>query len=314
MRSPLATAALWALIYIAICVPYIWFSGQWAEAIASSAEHLKRIEAAKGTLFVLVTGALFFVMSLAVWRRIRANENIIRRQQQSLLASERKVVAGMYAATMAHDLNNLLMCLSALVECLKKPVREEAALARIRHDIETATASLSHLAACVSASAKEVFPDIRVPTPLGATVARVVALARKHPDVRRCAIALFEDHGASPNCNAALLEEALLNLIINAAQAAGPHGHIDIRSARSDGCAVVQIHDDGPGVADHLIPAIFDPCFTTKSAGSGLGLLAVRTFALSHGGSITVGKSPLGGALFELRFPVDPAPVRPAPR
>lgn len=311
VRSPLKIAAVWALAYIALCVPYIWFSGQWADAIAANAGDLKKIEAWKGTAFVLATGAMFFAMSLAVWRRIRSNEALILRQQQSLLAGERKAVAAMCAATMTHDLNNLLMCLTGFVDTLKAPVRNEVLLARTRCDIEAAVGDISQLATRIAAAAKDVLPEERALTDLSAAVGRVVSLARKHPDVRRCAITSPYIEVIHTRCNRLLLEEALLNIVINAAQAAGWKGHIDIRVARTNGTAVVQVHDDGPGISEDLLHRVFDPCFTTKASGSGLGLLAARTFALSHGGSISAAKSPLGGALFELRFPISDEPAGP---
>jgi signal transduction histidine kinase len=132
-----------------------------------------------------------------------------------------------------------------------------------------------------------------------------VAIARKHPDTRFSRISIPEIPALSLVLNRVLLEEAILNLLINAAQATGPNGRIELRVRREADHVLLAVHDDGPGVPEDQIESIFDPCFTTKPNGSGIGLVAVKAFAASCGGSIAVSKSPLGGALFEIRIPRD---------
>ncbi len=65
----------------------------------------------------------------------------------------------------------------------------------------------------------------------------------------------------------------------------------------------LEVHDDGPGVPADQIDAIFDPCFTTKPDGTGVGLLAIKAFAVSCRGEVAVGCSDLGGAVFSIRIP-----------
>ena len=61
--------------------------------------------------------------------------------------------------------------------------------------------------------------------------------------------------------------------------------------------------DSGPGLPDDVMPRVFEPFFTTKQAGTGLGLAIVSRIAEAHGGSVTAGNGPRGGAMFTLRFP-----------
>ncbi len=74
---------------------------------------------------------------------------------------------------------------------------------------------------------------------------------------------------------------------------------------------MLAVHDDGPGVPADQVDSIFDPCFTTKPDGTGIGLVAVRAFAASCGGAVSVGQSPLGGALFQIRIPTATKPSAP---
>jgi signal transduction histidine kinase len=100
------------------------------------------------------------------------------------------------------------------------------------------------------------------------------------------------------------MSQVLINLIRNAAQAARAHHdspHVWLRFARaSGGRAQITVEDNGPGVPEGLRRDIFLPFFTTRSEGTGVGLSLARQVVLAHRGSITVGDSPEGGAMFRI--------------
>lgn len=306
IRDPARQAAVSAVIYIVFCVAYILISGWIAAAIATSTEDLKRIEAIKGTGFVIVTGLLFFLVTYARLKRIRANEAQIMSQERTLLQGQRRSVAAMSAASIAHDLNNLLLSLSGLVEELRNHEKSDPFLVTLRKDIEIGIDKVLHLTTRIASTAKDVLPEERFYTDLCSTTSQVIALSRKHPDVKHCSILVPEQACINATINPTLFEETLLNLILNAAQAAGEGGTIEIRISQEKDLAIVEVHDSGPGVPEEIRGRIFDPCFTTKPRGTGVGLLAVKTFVASHDGDIHVGSSTWGGALFRLRFPIKP--------
>ncbi len=101
-----------------------------------------------------------------------------------------------------------------------------------------------------------------------------------------------------------LMGQVVLNLLTNAADAAGPCGHVRATSERMTEAEVkVTISDSGPGVPEELLTRIFDPFFTTKGRGTGLGLAIVHRVVEAHGGSITVRNTPDSGAVFEIVLP-----------
>jgi two-component system nitrogen regulation sensor histidine kinase NtrY len=104
-----------------------------------------------------------------------------------------------------------------------------------------------------------------------------------------------------------MLRRALINLVRNAGQAiagAGRQsGKVRIQLERRDEFWVIDLDDDGPGIAEALEQSIFDPYVTTKTEGTGLGLAIVKKIVVEHGGSIVAGSSPLGGARIRLRLP-----------
>lgn len=101
-----------------------------------------------------------------------------------------------------------------------------------------------------------------------------------------------------------LLEHAVRNLMLNAIEAIGPmQGTITIGIERSDGDVVLTVSDTGVGVRVEQFDRVFDPMFTTKPTGTGLGLTIVTRVVVAHGGSIDVGNAPTGGAIFTIRWP-----------
>jgi len=110
------------------------------------------------------------------------------------------------------------------------------------------------------------------------------------------------------------LRQVLLNLVRNA-QEAQPEGRprigIEVVNARHDGQPGVrlEINDDGPGFSAAVLERVFEPYVTTKQRGTGLGLAIVRRIIEQHGGFITVGNRPTGGACIRLWLPWAQAPV-----
>lgn len=102
------------------------------------------------------------------------------------------------------------------------------------------------------------------------------------------------------------LTQALLNLAINAIQAVQHDGSIEVSVKRSaaDGAIVFGVRDSGPGIPADKLTEIFEPYFTTKEEGSGLGLWIAQQIAVAHGGKLTARNAAGGGAIFTLTLPL----------
>ncbi|MFG1403746.1 sensor histidine kinase [Xanthobacter sediminis] len=107
------------------------------------------------------------------------------------------------------------------------------------------------------------------------------------------------------------LHQALLNLILNAMEAAGRDGHVIVRVREEEGHVAVEVEDNGPGVPQEVRGTLFDPFVTTRVNGTGLGLATVRSIVEAHQGEVTYADAPEGGAVFTLRFPLPALPLRP---
>lgn len=116
-------------------------------------------------------------------------------------------------------------------------------------------------------------------------------------------IPLHGDHG--------LLQQALVNVLINALQATPEHGEIAIAAQHIDSRVEVTVQDQGPGVSAEVADRIFDPFFTTKpeGEGTGLGLSIAMGIIEQHGGHLTLENNAAGGALARITLPAADRPT-----
>jgi signal transduction histidine kinase len=106
------------------------------------------------------------------------------------------------------------------------------------------------------------------------------------------------------------MKQAFFNLIKNAVQAMGQGGLLRITFGLTDRFLAVAFHDNGPGISPRDLSSIFEPYHTTKSGGSGLGLMIVQRIIRDHGGEIEVTSEPEKGTVFTVFLPLDEQRVR----
>jgi signal transduction histidine kinase len=99
------------------------------------------------------------------------------------------------------------------------------------------------------------------------------------------------------------LETVFANLILNAIQAISGSGRIMIQAAEIDDETVIDVIDNGHGIEKENIPKIFEPLFTTKQHGTGLGLASCKSIVESHSGTIECSSIVNKGTVFTIRFP-----------
>ena len=105
--------------------------------------------------------------------------------------------------------------------------------------------------------------------------------------------------------DAAMLYQSFLNILINAMQAMPNGGFIEITISANDKIVTINFEDEGRGISDEVIEKIWDPFFTTKEMGTGLGLGVVKNLIESHGGSIQIINGSQGGACVTVELPLE---------
>ena len=301
VKAPFMRALWLSGGYLVFCSLYIFLSGRFAANIAETTTDLKHLEMIKGIAFIFITSLLLFGVQLQQLRAIRDKELAIMDRERALVLTERRAVAAMSTACLAHDLNNMLMVFTGLLHEMKSASGDPGRTRELLQAAEQSMESLSRFSQRISASATELYPESEhIPVRFAAECERLLEIARCHPDVRKCELEKDLDADFEVEVNPVLFEESLLNLVINAAQAAGKAGRVNVCLSTANREKALEVHDSGPGVDPEEVERIFQPCYTTKENGTGLGLMAIKAMSASCGARVEVKKSPLGGALFRL--------------
>jgi nitrogen fixation/metabolism regulation signal transduction histidine kinase len=208
------------------------------------------------------------------------------------------------ARKMAHEVKNSLTPIRLTVEEMvaRFGERDRAFLDQAAQIVVEEVESLERRVRAFSQFAAEP-PVVPEPLDLNALLEeRIAFLKSGHPEV---AYDLRLDP-AHPTALADqdLVKGILTNLLENAADAAGEGGRILGVTAVSDGNALVEVHDSGPGLSEQIRQSLFQPSISFKKGGMGLGLSISRKGALLTGGDIVVVKGELGGAGFRVLLPV----------
>jgi len=147
-----------------------------------------------------------------------------------------------------------------------------------------------------------------MPVDLGAIASRVAADLAKEATDRGGRIEV-DGEFATVDGDEVLLRQAFSNLVRNAVEAGLPPGAptaVAVRGSVDRGAGVVhvEVHDDGRGIDPSIADRIFQPFFSTKGRGTGLGLSLVQKIVVTHNGRVVVTPSPRGGACFRVTLPL----------
>ncbi len=229
--------------------------------------------------------------------------------QEQLAQSDRLALVGRLALGVAHEVGGPLAVAAGQLERLQVLETRGADLRERLHAIAQAEASLAQIHTILADLSQPGLPrtrDADRPCDLAAVALRVQGQAQAHPRCRGVAIALRASQPRHPaDASASHVEQIVLNLVLNAADAMKGSGHVDLQVLQDGAWQVLRVDDDGPGVPAGDRERIFEPFFTTKDhAGWGLGLAVSRRIAQGYAGELSVGTGDLGGARFELRLPL----------
>lgn len=299
---PFKTSLIVSGLYIVICSLYIWLSGLIAVRISNSVISLQSIELFKGLLFVLITGSICFFFVYQLLLRIQNQNKELEIQRKALVDLQARTLSGTIAAGIAHDINNVICSVDFDINELLDvvPDSKKAHIERISKSYTKIVEMASRLQ-----SIGKVRTEISLKSiDLCELIRQTIDFAMIHRRIKPCDIQ-FEEHNAIYlKINPELIEQMLINLMINAADATESKGKIKICLIKNLNHVCIEVHDNGPGVKEENRDNLFRPYFTTKPHGTGLGLATVKTCAELHGGSVIVESSYLGGALFKIVLPL----------
>lgn len=231
-----------------------------------------------------------------ITQRKRAEEQL--REQASLAR------VGQMAAVVAHEVKNPLAGIKGAMQVLIARRSPDDPEVTVMRDIVSRVDALNELISDLLLFARPRPPQMG-PVSMAAVLREAIELMRRDPVGAHVEV-VFDGADVNLTGDGQLMKALFLNLMLNAAQAMGGQGRIDLVVTCDPDTCRVDVRDSGPGIPPSIASEVFEPFFTMKARGGGLGLPIARRTAELHGGTLTFSSPPTGGTIMTVHLPLEP--------
>jgi two-component system NtrC family sensor kinase len=248
-------------------------------------------------------------------REFNTMGSAIQERERELVRTERLAAIGKMAAMITHEVRNPLSSIGLNTELLEEELGEGERSGEARALCRAIQAEVDRLTDIT----ETYLHFARLPKPklheeaLSSIVKSLIDFEREPMSLRGVKLeAQLADDLPQVVVDDAQIRQALLNLLLNAADAVAEIGGGAVRVTTrlgDEGCVEVVVEDDGPGIDPELSGKIYDPFFSTKEGGTGLGLALTHQIVRDHGGAIQVDSRPGHGARFTVSLPTAARPT-----
>ena len=231
-----------------------------------------------------------------------------RRSEQQTIESERLNALTLLAAGVAHEIGNPLNSLNIHLQLIEREARnlDGSKRAELQESVEVARAEVSRLDSIISQFLRAIRPtrpQLR-PENINAIVEEAVRFFA--PEIKdRDLVVEQELRSDLPllELDRDQMKQAFYNVIKNSFEAMKSRGILRIRTDMDESHVIVRFTDTGGGISAENLSRVFEPYFTTKTSGTGLGLLIVRRIVREHGGELSIESSEGKGLTLAIRLP-----------
>jgi signal transduction histidine kinase len=231
----------------------------------------------------------------------RLNEEL-ELKNWALARKNRLADLGQMASHVAHEVRNNLVPVSLYVSLLRRRLADDAGSLEILTKVEAGFAALD-----VTVNDLLNFTAHRNPQwqtfVVGDLVEEICSSIGPQLEAQRIDVDVDVPPQTLLTADREMVRRAVLNLVLNAVDAMPEGGDLVITSYDGARGFEIEVADSGPGLSEEDLRRVFEPFYTTKQHGTGLGLAVVYHVAEAHGGNVTATNCPEGGAAFTLRFP-----------
>jgi signal transduction histidine kinase len=248
-------------------------------------------EPAEAILVVRSVDKLFDIELALMLRhyQIDSEEKLVARERQ--IQSDRLTALQTMTAGLAHEVRNPLNAAKLQLEVLERRLRKQGDDPKLTEPVGLAHHEIQRLTQMLNE-----FLSFARPPALREQDHDVVAIARhvielERPLAERSGTAVAFDaapESAVVKIDPGKIHQVVQNLVRNAIEAAGVGGHVSVGVAIENRALHIRVSDDGPGIPDEIRPRIYEPFFSTKEAGTGIGMSIVHNFVAMHGGRIDI--------------------------
>ncbi|GAL34512.1 signal transduction histidine kinase regulating C4-dicarboxylate transport system [Vibrio maritimus] len=236
-------------------------------------------------------------------------EKALRQAQDELIQAAKLAVLGQMSASISHELNNPLAAIRSFAENGQRFID--------KHKVDRAKDNLNRIVALTERMAKisqqlksfarrsdaNELSEVKLAPVVFSTIELIQPQLKSHQVKLDCVV---DQQDILVVINPIQLEQVLINLMTNAMQAmeSSPEKQLSLTIESTDSAVMIHVDDSGPGLADYSSPTLFEPFYTTKENGLGLGLSISQQIIHNLDGHIHVSESALGGARFSVELPV----------
>jgi two-component system, NtrC family, sensor histidine kinase HydH len=227
----------------------------------------------------------------------------LAKSQDNLTRAAKLAVVGEMAAAMSHEVRTPLGILRSSADVLKREKGLSKEGLEVLSFISSETERLNKLVSTLLDAARPRLPNF-TQVDLAQLIVNTIALLRSQAQAKKIHLGFEDQLSLFATVDADQMTQVIMNLIMNAIQVLPEGSNIVIELKQIENQAVIAVMDDGAGIdVDHQ-SQIFEPFFTQRSGGVGLGLAIVRQIVQAHGGEISYQKSPMHGAQFTIAIPI----------
>jgi signal transduction histidine kinase len=236
-----------------------------------------------------------------------SREEIERLHRTQMSRAEHLATLGELATGLAHEIRNPLAGIAGVIEIIGRDLPATSPARAVVKDVRQEIARINQIVTDLLQTARPHPPQIRK-SDLNTTVEHAVMLGRQQALAKSVEIRLHKDASLPPvEHDSDQIHQLLLNLLLNALQAIEQNGKIRVSVKPLGKMAVVEVADNGRGIAPENLPNIFRPFYTTKGEGTGLGLSLARRIVEDHHGRIDVTSAVGKGTTFAVILPLEGA-------
>ncbi len=289
-------------------------------AIDSGSEELDDLAESFDVMRVRLGSALREINQFAQNLEIKVDERTRQLQaaQKKLLHNDRLASLGQLSASVAHEINNPISGVLNLSMLLQRMLKQDGVpperLEEFRKylgQVTTETARVGRIVSDLLAFSRRSKPQ-RAPADLNRIVRSTLSLVQHKMKLSNVEVSMaFGDDLPAVSCDASQVQQVVLNLLLNAAEAtqSKPERRVSVETGAAEGLVTLTVSDNGEGIPAENLSKIFDPFFTTKSEGKGVGLGLAVSYGIiqAHGGDIEVKSQPGAGTTFTVWLPLEPA-------
>lgn len=310
------------LYFLPIVIAAFWFG--WRGGVATAAVATLSyaptltsltVDQAGESIDLLLIGSLLGVLADREHRKTRLLERTtaelsaayeqLQKNVERWKQAERLSAIGQLAAGLAHEIRTPLAAIEGAADLLRSERSDAALQEEMTSILQKESKRLNRLLTEMLDYARPRRPEFRF-TGLGPLADGIARLLQVQAAKKQVVVRVEVDENAPPvECDPEQIRQVLLNLALNAVQAADGPGEVVVRGGvGGTGRARITVSDHGPGISEEVRGHLFEPFYTTKNDGTGLGLAVARQIVEAHGGTIVVEANEPRGTRFVIELPL----------